>query len=164
MNTLISKARKLFEDFSDKQYRDAYVENHINDGLAFQIRTMRKNDNLSQKDLAGSLGTQQTAISRLENPDYGQFNLGTLKKLASIFDVALMVRFVPFSELANRTAHLSHADINVSPYNQDHGLQEYADCVGGKTVSTFYDLVNLDAIDNKTVSVSETTQSVCENG
>ena len=43
----------------------------------------------------------QNAISRLESPRYGRATIGTLKRLAAAFDVALAVRFVPFSHLVN---------------------------------------------------------------
>jgi len=43
----------------------------------------------------------QNAISRLESPDYGKPTITTLKRLASALDVALVVRLVPFSELAH---------------------------------------------------------------
>jgi hypothetical protein len=41
----------------------------------------------------------QNAISRLESPEYGRQTLTTLKRLAAAMDVALIARFVPFSEL-----------------------------------------------------------------
>jgi transcriptional regulator with XRE-family HTH domain len=43
----------------------------------------------------------QNSVSRLENPEYGKPTLTTLKRLAAAFDVALVVRFVPFSKLVN---------------------------------------------------------------
>ena len=44
---------------------------------------------------------KQSAISRLESPDYGNLNIKTLRRIASAFDVGLIVRFVPFSELGD---------------------------------------------------------------
>jgi len=46
-------------------------------------------------------GTSQNAISRLESTTYGKATLTTLKKLAAVYDVGLIVRFVPFSQLVN---------------------------------------------------------------
>lgn len=43
----------------------------------------------------------QNAISRLESPDYGKPTLTTLKRLAAALDVALVVRFIPFSEMVD---------------------------------------------------------------
>jgi transcriptional regulator with XRE-family HTH domain len=136
-NKIINKIRSIFADFQEKEFRDAYVESQINNALAFQIRAMRKDRGLTQGELAKLTETKQSAISRMENPDYGQFNLETLKNLASAFDVALMVRFVPFSELATRAAKLSPGDINIQPYDKDHGLQDYSAFDGDNKVSTF---------------------------
>ncbi len=49
----------------------------------------------------------QTNVSRLESPGYGRLNITTLQRIASVFDVALIVRFVPFSELIRWTDELS---------------------------------------------------------
>jgi hypothetical protein len=43
----------------------------------------------------------QNAISRLESPDYGKLTLTTLRRLAMAFDVGLIVRFVPFTEMVD---------------------------------------------------------------
>jgi transcriptional regulator with XRE-family HTH domain len=43
----------------------------------------------------------QNAISRLESVSYGKPTITTLKRLAAALDVALIVRFVPFSELVD---------------------------------------------------------------
>lgn len=49
--------------------------------------------------MAEKIGSNQNAIYRAENPNYGKQTITTLKKIAAEFDVALVVRFVPFSEL-----------------------------------------------------------------
>lgn len=43
----------------------------------------------------------QNAVYRLESPTYGKATLTTLKKIAAAMDVALIVRFVPYSELVD---------------------------------------------------------------
>jgi len=40
-------------------------------------------------------------FSRLESPDYGKHTLSSLKRIADALDVALVVRFVPFSQYIN---------------------------------------------------------------
>lgn len=49
--------------------------------------------------MADKIGTNQNAVYRAENPNYGKQTITTLKKIAAAFDVALVVRFAPFSEL-----------------------------------------------------------------
>lgn len=137
VNRISKKTRRIFREFQSKEFRDAYVESQINDTLAFQVRAMRKERGWSQNELATLTSTRQSAISRMENPDYGQFNIETLKKLASVFDVALMVRFVSFSELANRAAKLTIEDLNIQSYKDDHGLQGYSAFDSDDRVSNF---------------------------
>jgi transcriptional regulator with XRE-family HTH domain len=79
--------------------RAKFVDSHISKGLAFQTRSLRDREGWSQQELADKIGSNQNAIYRAENPGYGKQTLTTLKKIAAAFDVALIVRFVPFSEL-----------------------------------------------------------------
>lgn len=81
--------------------RKQFVESHLNKTIAYQIRAIRDRLGWSQEKLAAEVGMNQNAISRLESPEYGKPTLTTLKRLASAFDVALVVRFVPFSELVD---------------------------------------------------------------
>lgn len=81
--------------------RAKFVESHINKGLAYQLRAMREARGWSQEELAELVDMPQTAISRLESPDYGKPTITTLKRVAKVHDVALVVRFVPFSKLVN---------------------------------------------------------------
>ena len=57
----------------------------------------------------------QNAISRLENPYYGKATLTTLKRIASAYDVGLLVEFVPFSRLVDRVSGTPHIDYGLSP-------------------------------------------------
>lgn len=69
----------------------------------------------SQPELAKKLGTSQNAISRLEKPDYGKASLTTLKKLAAIYDVGLIVRFAPFSQLADWESNTPYTEYGLIP-------------------------------------------------
>jgi transcriptional regulator with XRE-family HTH domain len=77
------------------------VESHLSKGLAFQIRSLREKEGWSQQCLAEKICSNQNSVYRAENPNYGKHTLTTLKKIAAAFDVALVVRFVPFSELVD---------------------------------------------------------------
>jgi len=85
-----------------KQAREAFVDSHLTKTIAFQIRALRGDK--SQKELADMIGTGANAISRLESLDYGKPSISTLKRIAAALDVALIVRFVPFSQLARWAA------------------------------------------------------------
>lgn len=80
--------------------RAKFVDSQVNKGIAYQIRALRDRQDLSQEDLAQLTGMNQNAISRLESPTRGRPTISTLKRLAEALDVALVVRFVPFSQFA----------------------------------------------------------------
>ena len=96
---LVSKSMEsTFHRLTNKRSRDAYVEAELVNGIASQIRILRQQRGWSQKDLAEKINTSQGVISRLEDPSYGRFSLKSLLQLAAIFDVALIARFLPFSQ------------------------------------------------------------------
>ena len=57
----------------------------------------------------------QNMIYRLENPSYGRATISTLKRIAAVFDVALVVRFVPFSQLIDWVTGTPFEDKGLSP-------------------------------------------------
>lgn len=105
--------------WGDREYREAYMEAAIEQGVAWQIKINRKFRNMSQKELAAAIGTQQSAISRLEDPEYGAQSLETLLDVAKAFDCALLVKFISYSELAKESERLSETDQYAVPYSLD---------------------------------------------
>jgi transcriptional regulator with XRE-family HTH domain len=99
--------------------RTKFVESNLSKELAFQLRALRDNKEWSQPELAERIGTSQNAISRLENPNYGKATITTLKKLAAVFDVGLVVRFVPFSQLVNWESGTPYVEHGLSPETMD---------------------------------------------
>ena len=91
----------LLANLHDKEYRQLFVEQHINRTVAFQTRSTREAQGLTQADLGRAAEMAQARISLLEDPNYGNFSITTLKRIARALDVALIVRFVPFSELTS---------------------------------------------------------------
>jgi hypothetical protein len=59
--------------------------------------------------------TSQNGISRLESPNYGKATTTTLKKLAAVYDVGLVVRFVPFSKMADWVSANPYVERGLSP-------------------------------------------------
>lgn len=107
------KERQIQGSLANKEYREALAIEHVNTTLAIQIRKMRENRQWNQSDLADRSGKHQETISQWENPDYGRHSITTLKALAATFDVALLVKFIPFSELVEDMVSLS--EIRLSP-------------------------------------------------
>ncbi|MCK9376998.1 MAG: helix-turn-helix domain-containing protein [Syntrophobacterales bacterium] len=116
-------SEKFINELSNKEYRDAFVSAHIDNGIPFQIRALRKKEGWTQKELADRLGMKQERISALENPNYSKFTLTTLKKIASAFDVALIVRFAPISELVQWELTLSPEKLETVSFDKDPYFQ-----------------------------------------
>jgi transcriptional regulator with XRE-family HTH domain len=121
-----NRREKIIKDLKDKEYRDAFVEEHINTGVPFQIRALReqKGREWSQKELGMRTRMAQETISRIEDPNYGKLTLKTLKRLASAFDVALMVRFISFSELVEWELHLTPQSLEATSFENDPYFNE----------------------------------------
>jgi len=118
---IVKRKEKLISKLKNKKYREAFVAELITTGIPFQIKALREQEQRkwTQKDLGDRCGIAQETISRLEDPNYGKLNLGTLKRLASAFDVALMVRFVPFSELVEWELNLSPKSLEILSFEQE---------------------------------------------
>lgn len=102
-----------------KKYRDTFAAAHLSTNIAAQIQITRETRGWRQKDLAEKADMSPARISVMENPSYDKFNISTLRRLASAFDVALIVRFVPFSELVDWVATLSPEKLDVPEFARD---------------------------------------------
>src|SRR5205085_10276915 len=112
---------KLLSKLKDKKRRELFVAGQIKTGIPFQIRALRDKRGWTQGDLSKKAGMVQTNISRLESPGYGKVNITTLQRLAAAFDIALVVRFVPFSELIGWVENLSPEQL--APQSFDEEIQ-----------------------------------------
>lgn len=109
----------LINEMKDKTYRDAYVVSQIRTALPFQLRALRTSRKWSQEYLAEKAGMAQPRISDLEQPTGRMPNLDTLCRIASACDVAFEVRFVPFSELIDRSEHFDPEHFRVPTFDQE---------------------------------------------
>jgi transcriptional regulator with XRE-family HTH domain len=89
---------KFVGKLRDKEYRHAYMVEGVRSWLARQIRLLREDRGWSQSDLGNQTGKPQSAISRLEDADYGRLSLQSLFDLAAAFDVAVLVQFVGWND------------------------------------------------------------------
>jgi len=69
-------------------------EARINDMVARQIRELRTQLGLTQRELGQRVGTTASVICRLENADYTGHSLSMLKRIAVALNKNLEVRFV----------------------------------------------------------------------
>src|SRR5882672_4167744 len=98
----------LLEKLTDQSYREAFISDEIDVGIPMQLRAMREARGWKQKEVAEKTGTKQSRFSLMEKPGYGKFSLNTLKKLVAIFDVGLLVSFVPFGEMIDFVDSMSN--------------------------------------------------------
>lgn len=80
---------------NDPALREMIAEERVNAQVARMIYETRTAAGLTQKQLADMLGTQQSAIARLEDADYEGHSLGMLRRIAEALNQTLEVRFVP---------------------------------------------------------------------
>ncbi len=113
------KKKNLMSALKDKAYREAFVSELINTGIPFQILALREQRELTQEQFGTAVGMSQEMVSRIEDPNYGTLTLKTLKKIASGLDIGLMVRFVPFSELVEWEANITHDALKALSFNND---------------------------------------------
>src|SRR3954462_6877822 len=104
---IFNLGKKLLAKLQRKSYRTAYVAEHVRRGIAYQIRALRDQRGWKQGELSERLKKPQSVVCRLEDPSYGKVSVQTLLEVAASFDVALQVRFVPFSTFLAQTRDLT---------------------------------------------------------
>jgi transcriptional regulator with XRE-family HTH domain len=110
----------LLEKLTDQTYRDAFISEEIDIGLPMQLRAMREARGWNQKYVAEEMNTKQPRFSLMEKPGYVNFSLNTLKRLASIFNVGLIVSFVPFSEMIEFTEAFSRRRLAIPSFAAEY--------------------------------------------
>lgn len=98
---------QLWKEFANPDYRVAYADSFLDAWIALQIRTIREQRGMTQKELAGALDTTQTAISRLESANYSGRTISTLKNVASKLDCRLKVSLETYGSLIGEADNLS---------------------------------------------------------
>jgi len=68
-----------------------------------QIRDLRRKKGLNQTELAKLVGTSQSTIARLENPDNFSYSLKTLLKIAEALDMEIVISFKEKKYKENKT-------------------------------------------------------------
>lgn len=148
--TLYDKRKKqILEDLKDREYRDAFVEESINVGIPFQLKSLREQRGFTQKDFEEISGKKQAFISRLENPNEDCPTLKTLKEMAAVYDVGLVVRFVPISELVEWELNLDSESLKALSYEDDpyfKSVEKETVVWSAKDIIDFFNLKTLDKV------------------
>jgi DNA-binding XRE family transcriptional regulator len=84
-------AYKFSANAQNPEFRNAYEREFDRLNLAHRIAELREKSGLTQSELARKVGTTQAGISRLENPNYRNYSLKTLEKVAAALGARLRV-------------------------------------------------------------------------
>ena len=112
-------SEKLIPKLTDREYRHAYMAEGVKTWIARQVRALREQRDWSQGDLARESGKKQSAISRIEDPDYGQLTLQTLFDLAKAYDLPLLVQFVEWQDWLYRMEDVSTEALRKEAFDGD---------------------------------------------
>jgi transcriptional regulator with XRE-family HTH domain len=110
---------KLQERLQRRAYRHAYLGEHVRSGIAYQIRALRDQRQWKQGEFSKRLNKPQSVVCRLEDPSYGKVTVQTLLEIANVFDVALEVRFVPYSSFVLNTRDVSSSAMHVASFDDE---------------------------------------------
>jgi len=109
----------LREEFQDRDYRHAYADESLSTYIATQIKVLREQRELTQKELADLTGMAQPRIAVLEDINYSSWSISTLRRLAQAFDVRLSVKFETFSSLIREIETFSQESLSRAPFDED---------------------------------------------
>ena len=116
MNELVDTLRS---EFQDKEYRHAYADECLNAVIAAQIKVLREQRGMTQKQLADATGMGQPRIPLLEDASYENWTVNTLKRFAKAFDVALSVKFEPFSSVMQDFENMTRESLQRPDFAND---------------------------------------------
>jgi ribosome-binding protein aMBF1 (putative translation factor) len=91
------KAVKLLHDryIGDDEKRKASLDDErLNAQMARTIHQMRVESGMTQKQLAGMVGTTQSVISRLEDADYEGHSISMVNRIATALERQVRVQLV----------------------------------------------------------------------
>lgn len=109
----------LLEDLKQPEFSEGYAESFLDASIATQLKVLREQHDLTQRQLADRLGTHQTVISRLENVSYSAWNITTLKRLARAFRVRLRVSFETYGSLIDEVGRFNRESLKRKPREED---------------------------------------------
>lgn len=79
-------AKEVFaKSLKSQAFQDAYNEELVRLRLSNQIKKIRLEKHLTQKDVAGKAQMPQSVIARIESGTHS-FSLGTLNRIAKVFN------------------------------------------------------------------------------
>ena len=112
-------SKDILDSFRDRDYRHKFIQSLLAKNISHQVRKLRKDKDWTQVDLAQSSDKPQSVISRIESVGYGKLTLKTIYDISKAFDVAVMIRFVSFSDFIRGNRDLSWEALSTIPFEED---------------------------------------------
>jgi len=128
--------KELYDYLSNYEVRHLYLDSSIRHLLAMQLRSMREAMEWLQSDVGKRAEMKQSAIARLEDPRYSSMTLSTLKRLAKVFDVALIVRFAPFSEFISWVTSVNEPSLSPPSFSEEDKQSQFKSPIPATSDST----------------------------
>ncbi len=85
----------LAGELRDPAFAAVFEEEKEKVDLAIKLLKIRRRAGLSQKELADRIGTSQSVIARMENPEYSGYSIRMLRRIASALGTRLQIEFRP---------------------------------------------------------------------
>ena len=85
--------RRVYDGREDRMLQREQTAREM--ALGQKIRRVREEAGMTQKHLAKKIGTQPSAISRIEDADYDGHSLSLLQRVADALDMLLLIDFAP---------------------------------------------------------------------
>lgn len=114
----------LRSEFLDREYREAYADTFVDTFVAMQIRAIREQRGMTQKELAEKIGTAQTGVSRLENANYSGRSISALKNVARQFDCWLRVSFESYGSLVEEAEGFGEEALRRPSFEEDTAFSQ----------------------------------------
>jgi len=114
----------LKREFRDREYREAYADSFVDTFVAMQIRAIREQRGMTQKELAEKIGTAQTGVSRLENANYSGRSISALKNVARQFDCWLRVSFESYGSLIEEAEGFGEEALRRPSFDEDPAFSQ----------------------------------------
>ncbi|MBI3603518.1 MAG: helix-turn-helix transcriptional regulator [Nitrospirae bacterium] len=156
------RSKRISRLLTDQNSRFSYVRAKLGILVPSQIRAVRlKSDLPRQADLAREAGMLQSRISMLETPGAANVTLDTLARLAAVFKVGLLVKFVPYSEMLQWENTFSQDSFDVVRLDRDAAFlrPELAAVAGTRSVRELLGATDSSADNPPPVIETERTQS-----
>ena len=96
------------------------MSGRVRTSIALQIRQLRESANLLQSKFAKMIGTRQSAVSRLENTEYGKVSVQTLLNIACAMKVALVVKFVSYDNFFAQHGDVTPASLHAETFPETY--------------------------------------------